>query len=160
MAGPPNGAPSPEIRQFVEDLGLQYESDGIPRMAGRLVGWLHICEPPQQTASELAEALGASAGSISSATRTLIQIGILERVGVPGQRSAAFRLVGCPGTSHLRWAFAGTRERRQLVERGVELVEGQGAEAATRLRAHLEFLRFIERELPSLIERWEEECAA
>ena len=31
-------------------------------MAGRMWGWLLICEPPEQTAADLAEALQASRG--------------------------------------------------------------------------------------------------
>ncbi len=160
MAGSASPGPSPEIRQFIEDLGLQYEAEGIPRMAGRLLGWLLICEPPLQTAAELAEVLGASAGSISPATKTLLQLGMVERVGIPGQRSDAFRLVACAGAEHLRRLLVRAGNRRRLIEHGVELVEEQGSEAAPRLRTHLAFLQFIERELPPLINRWERESVA
>jgi hypothetical protein len=147
----------PEIRQFLEDMGMLQEREGLPPMAGRLLAWLMVCDPPLQTAAELARVLGASAGSISSTTRLLVQLGFVDRVAIPGQRSAAFRLCDCLGPEHLNRILVGTTEKRRLIERGVGLLEGKPGSGAQRLRDHLGFLRFIERELPTLIERWERE---
>ena len=44
-------------------------------MAGRMWGWLLICEPPEQTAAEIAEALQASRGAISGTARILTTAG-------------------------------------------------------------------------------------
>ena len=33
-------------RQFAEEVGRVFEQFGIARMAGRLLGWLLICDPP------------------------------------------------------------------------------------------------------------------
>ncbi|MBA3470937.1 MAG: hypothetical protein H0T53_14985 [Herpetosiphonaceae bacterium] len=60
-------------RQFVEKVGLLYEQVGLQRMAGRILGWLLICDPPAQSAADLAAALDASKGSISGITRQLFQ---------------------------------------------------------------------------------------
>lgn len=49
-------------------------------MVGRALGWLLVCEPPEQSAAELAETLQASKGSISTATRVLLRLGFIERV--------------------------------------------------------------------------------
>ena len=145
------------MRQFVHDAGLLFEEEGLPPMAGRLLGWLLLCEPPHQTAAELVEGLEASAGSISSMTRLLVQTGVVERIAVPGIRSAAFRLHCDGGPEHLRRILHKTRRRRELYERGLELLAGRPAESGARLRDQLGFLRFIEREMPVLIERWERE---
>jgi DNA-binding transcriptional regulator GbsR (MarR family) len=148
-------AVSPELMQFIEDMALRYEEEGFPRMAGRLMGWLFVCDPPWQTAGELAEVLGASAGSISTMTRLLMQVGILERVAIPGQRSAAFQVK----TGAAREIMAGwqekTRKMRELLERGEEILQGEGEERVRRLRDQLEFHRFIERAFPELLECWD-----
>ncbi len=147
----------PETGQFVEDMGLLYEDEGLPPMAGRLMGWLLICDPSHQTAAELAEVLGASGGSISQTTRLLIQLGFLDRIAIPGQRSAAFRLrpKACP--EHMSQILQRTSVKRELLERALELLAGRPPEDAQRLNDHLGFLRFIERELPALIARWDKE---
>jgi hypothetical protein len=73
--------------QLVEDTGLHFESAGLPRMTGRVLGWLSICHPLQQAAAELAAASSASSGSISTTARSLVHMGF-RRAGRGAQRSA------------------------------------------------------------------------
>ena len=81
-----------EERNFVEEVGLFFEQTGMPRMAGRILGWLLISDPPHQSTDELAGGLIASKGSISTNTRLLIQIGLIERLSLPGVRHDYFRI--------------------------------------------------------------------
>ena len=146
---------TPELDQFVEDMALRYEDEGFPPMAGRLAGWLLVCDPPWQTASELADVLGASPGSISTMTRMLIQCGLVERVAVPGQRTAAFQMK----TGAAREVMAGwqtkTTKMRDLLRRGLGLLEGQSDERRQRILEQLDFHEFIERALPELLSGWD-----
>ncbi|HWI22672.1 MAG TPA: hypothetical protein VNT22_08670 [Baekduia sp.] len=56
-------------------------------MAGRVAGWLLVCDPPQQTAAEIAEALQASRGAVGTAVTMLDSWGIIHRSRPPGERS-------------------------------------------------------------------------
>jgi DNA-binding transcriptional regulator GbsR (MarR family) len=81
------------IERFVEELGILLELEaGTARMVGRTLGWLLVCEPPEQSAAELAEMLQASKGSISTATRVLLRMGLVERVRFRGERFDRFRV--------------------------------------------------------------------
>ena len=44
---------------------------GFPPMVGRLIGYLAVCDPPEQSIAELAEALLASRSAIAGAVKTL-----------------------------------------------------------------------------------------
>jgi hypothetical protein len=80
------------IERFVEEVGVQFELDaGAPRMVGRVFGWLLVSDPPEQSAAEVAERLQASKGSISTATRVLLRLGLIERVRLRGERFDRFR---------------------------------------------------------------------
>jgi len=80
------------LERFVEELGVLLEAEaGTPRMVGRTLGWLLVCDPAEQSAAELAQALQASKGSISTATRVLLRMGIVERVRIRGERFDRFR---------------------------------------------------------------------
>ncbi|MFC2034422.1 GbsR/MarR family transcriptional regulator, partial [Chloroflexota bacterium] len=79
-------------KHFVEEVGVVFEQTGMPRMAGRIFGCLLISDPPHQSTDQLAEDLMASKGSISSMTRLLIQINLIERLSLPGVRHDYFRL--------------------------------------------------------------------
>jgi DNA-binding transcriptional regulator GbsR (MarR family) len=146
-----------EERHFVEDVGLFFEQLGYPRMAGRILGWLLICDPPQQSSEELAQALQASKGSLSTMTRLLIQIGLVERVALPGERRDYFRLK--PGA----WRRLITVQMQvmtglhQVVERGLALVDHRDPAHQQRLREAHDLYAFLERELPALLRRWDEE---
>jgi DNA-binding transcriptional regulator GbsR (MarR family) len=71
-------------------MGRFFEAGGIARMAGRVWAMLLVMDEPQVSAAELQEALGASAGSISGATRSLLDLGLIERVNVRGERRDYF----------------------------------------------------------------------
>ena len=68
--------------------------DGIygSKTAGRILGWLMICEPPHQSSQEMVETLETSAGSVSTQTRLLISLGLVETVTFLGDRSNYYQL--------------------------------------------------------------------
>jgi len=141
---------------FVEEVGLFFEQSGMPRMAGRILGWFLLSDPPHQSLDELVEALMASKGSISTTTHLLIQIGLIERISLPGVRRAYFRIR--PGA--LQHSLKQSAERvtilRKLAERGLELLEGKDPLARQGLEEMRDMYAFFEREYPALLERWEQ----
>ncbi len=144
-------------RQFVEQVGLLFEQLGGTRMDGRVMGWLLICDPPRQSAGELAEALMASKGSISTATRQLVQMGVVERLSLPGQRRDYF-IIKRDGMDKLIYKrLAVMTEFRRLFEQGMELLRGKNPELRKRLEIIHGMYAFFEREMPALMERWERE---
>ncbi len=82
--------------RFIEGMGLALEEDRLPRIAGRLVGLL-IVSPRPQRFDHLAERLRVSRGSISTNTRLLENMGVIERVTRPGDRRDYFRINEQPG---------------------------------------------------------------
>ena len=142
------------LRHLVEDVSIVFNELGLPRMAGRILGWLLICDPPHQSATELSTALGGSKGSISSMTRLLIQVGLIERMCLPQDRITYYRIK--PGAWHEIMSNRMTHltSMRQLIKRGLELVPQQNTEVRRRLREIHDFYAFFERELPLLLDRW------
>ena len=73
------------VARFVERMGLLTEADGLPRIAGRIFGFL-LVQPAECSLDDMASALGVSKASISTDTRRLEQLGFLERSSRPGDR--------------------------------------------------------------------------
>ncbi|MFC2007063.1 GbsR/MarR family transcriptional regulator [Chloroflexota bacterium] len=146
-----------EEKRFVEEVGSVFEALSLPRMTGRVIGWLLICDPPHQSPDELAEALMASKGSISTTTRLLIRIGMIERLSLPGVRHTYFRIK--PGVFHylLKQEVDLTTTFRQLAERGLELTRNNSPQSRQILIEMHSMYTFFEREFPALLERWEQE---
>ena len=151
--------PRAEEKQFVEEVGIVFEQSHLPRMAGRIIGWLLISDPPHQSTSELAEALMASKGSISTMTRLLIRIGLIERLSLPGVRHDYFRIQ--PGAWHqmIKQSRDHLTASRQLTERGLELVKDKNPLTRQWLEEMRDMNAFFEQEFPALFQRWEKEAA-
>jgi DNA-binding MarR family transcriptional regulator len=149
--------PDKKLRQYVEDVALAFEAMGLPRMMGRVFGWLLIADPPEQTFAELTEALGASKGSISTATRGLIQGKLIERASIPGQRRDIYRVRQGGWAEILRQRQSMTTQMRLLAERGLALLDDAAPERKKYLAEMHSLYAFFEREMPALIDRWEKE---
>ena len=76
---------------FIERMGLAAESDGLSRIAGRLFGALTLHSEPRSL-DDLAEQLGVSKASISTEARRLVERGVAERIGKPGDRRDYYTL--------------------------------------------------------------------
>ena len=141
-------------REFVEEQGLLWEGSGLPRIAGRILGWLLICQPAEQTAADLASALSASKGSISTNTRLLLQLGIIERTSRLGQRAILYRIAPGAWGRVVRNEQARVTLFREGAERGLALLDGVADAERTRLEEFRNLFAFIEREYPLLLEHY------
>ncbi|MBE9098734.1 GbsR/MarR family transcriptional regulator [Vacuolonema iberomarrocanum] len=146
-----------EQAQFLEEMGLMFENVGMPRMAGRVFGWLLISNPPLQSSGELVDVLQASKGSISTMTRLLIQIGLIERVSLAGDRRDYFQIKPNAWTQLTQQQMVRVTAFRKLAERGLELLTDSDVELQQRLQEMWKIHAFWERELPQIHQRWEQE---
>lgn len=80
---------------FIEQMGMTAQADGLPRISGKVLGLL-IIETGPFSFSELAERLAVSRGSVSTNTRLLESLNMIERVSKLGQRGDFFQLVKNP----------------------------------------------------------------
>lgn len=148
---------SEEQQHFVEDFGLALEQAGLPRMMGRLWGYLLISDPPHQSAEDLAKALQASRGSISTTTRSLMQMGLIDKVSFPGERRDYFRIRSGVWADLLERRTRIVSDWRQMAERGLEVMDSEEPETLLRLQEMRDIMAFYEQELPALTERWRKE---
>lgn len=141
---------------FIEQVGLLFEEVGMVRMAGRILGHLLICDPPHQSSAQLAEALMASKGSISTNTRLLMQFGVIEKVRLPGHRGHYFRIRDGAWPQLIERELQFVRMVRQLADEGLELLADADATEPQRgrMRDFREVFAFFEREYPTIIEHW------
>lgn len=147
-----------EEKKFVEEVGIAFEQTGIPRMAGRIFGWLLISDPPYQSPDQLASALMASRGSISTMTRLLMQMGLIERVGMPGVRHDNFRIRENALQHLVRHGLKEEIETfHQLAMTGLNSLKYQSPLTRQWLEDMHNMYSFLEHEFPLLLKRWEQE---
>jgi DNA-binding transcriptional regulator GbsR (MarR family) len=146
---------SPDEREFVDRMGLFMEKSGGPRTMGRLYGWLMICDPPHQSLTELATALGVSKASISTTARLLQDAGMIERHPAP-KRGHEYRITPGGWTQVMQVQFAGVRKAAETLEFGLSVLRPDRAEQRARLEESLDFFAFTAQEADGFIQRWEE----
>ncbi len=105
--------------------------------------------------SELAEVLQASKGSISTMTRMLIQIGLIERISLPGDRRDYFQIKPNAWSQMTKQRLAQITAFRELAEKGLDLLKNASPHQQQRLQEMRDIHAFLEREMPRLDERWE-----
>lgn len=79
------------ISDFIEKMGLISQADGLPRIAGRILGALIMSDEPFSF-SQLSELLAVSRASVSTNTRLLVNLGMIERTTKRGERQDYFKL--------------------------------------------------------------------
>lgn len=120
------------VSDFIERLGLIAQADGIPRIAGRILGLLVIHGGPFSFA-ELAERLKASRGSISTNTRLLEHLGIIERVSKAGERQDYFQIRTDPYVELMRGYLGRMHKATEVVAEAQQKLPGDWKDSQRRL---------------------------
>jgi DNA-binding transcriptional ArsR family regulator len=148
--------PTDDEITFADHVGRFYARRyAFPPMVGRLVGYLAICEPPEQSIAELAEALLASRSAISGALKTLESMRYIRRTRTAGERMDRVRLdMSSPQASG--FDVAEYEELGALAREGLQVI-GEDAPAARRavLAGMAAFADFLVARLPQLQREWE-----
>lgn len=140
-AGPAEAAP---ILAWVERAGEFFEVNyGMPPITGRIVGWLLICDPAEQSAGEIAAAIVASRASLTTNMRALIASGLVRRLRRAGDRTAYYRVDAEAWEAVIRDRVARLAAIDRLTEAGLRLV-GRASARAARLRATHEVFAWFE----------------
>ena len=142
---------TPGEGRFVDEMGHFLSSLGMTPMAGRMWGWLLICEPAEQTAAEIAEALHASRGAISGTARLLSTSGLVKRTTRRGDRREYFSAPPEGLDLMLSNAAGIYRQMRAIAERGLEAIADRPAASKARLQEFHDVMAFVEREVPRVI---------
>lgn len=141
-------------RRYVEDVALFFEEGGLPRIAGRILGLLLICAPPHRSPAELATEVEASKASVSTMTRMLLGAGLIERVGIPGERATYYQLADDGFERRFETLMRTLTGFRPLAERGLRVLADAPPQQRKRLANMAALYAFLEEEIPDLIARW------
>lgn len=126
----------PATERFVERMGRHFEADRVPRIGGRLFGYLLLQDEPK-TLEDLADALQVSKASVSTNARMLEQWGLLERVTRPGDRRD-FYIASADQTRTLELRLERFREWSTLLREACETLPSCKPAARQRLETMLE----------------------
>jgi len=148
--------PEDAIAEFVEQMGLILQAEGLPRIAGRIMG-LMIMHGGPFGSNELAERLSVSRASISTNTRLLEDLGVIERTATPGDRQDYFRLSRQPYARMLRGVVRRMGRAREVVDNTQEALPEDMTETHDRLQELDAFYEALMESFLNVIDAWEAE---
>ena len=139
------------VQQFVERMALICEKEGMPRIAGRIFGYL-LATDQTFSLEDLAERLQASKASVSTNARMLEQFGMIRRVSVLGDRRDFYRVQDDPWEQMLRVAQGRWREMVNVFTEAAQRLPEPAGRA--RMDQAARFHRLLIQECDALFETW------
>lgn len=145
---------------FADHAGRLYARRyGFPPMVGRLLGYLAICDPREQSIAELADALLASRSAITGAVKSLETVHLVQRSRSAGERMDRIRI---DLTSPQAFGFDISEyvEQSELAREGLNVLKGTPIERRAVLLHWKAFADFLAENLPTLEKQWKAHRAA
>ena len=139
---------------FADHVGRFYARQyAFPPMAGRLLGFLLVCDPPQPSIDELSEALLASRSAVTGAVKLLESYQLAHRTRIAGER---FDRVSLDPTSQQPQNFDAAihHEHAALFSEGLALLADATPERRAPLEEMVALAEFLSERLPALREEW------
>jgi MarR family len=154
------GVPSDEEITFADHTGRFYARRyGMAPMVGRLLGYLAVCDPREQSIAELADALLASRSAIAGAVNTLETLRLIKRSRAAGERMDRVR-VDMSSPQATGFDISEYREQGELAQEGLRLLADAPPERRAILLEWAAFADFLVERLPVLEQEWKERRAA
>jgi DNA-binding MarR family transcriptional regulator len=139
---------------FADHAGRFYARQyAMAPMVGRLVGYLAVCEPREQSIAELAEALLASRSAIAGAVKTLENLGLIRRTRAAGERMDRVR-ISMASAQAMGFDVSEYREQGELAREGLRAIAGAPLERRAVLLEWAAFADFLTERLPLLEKDW------
>jgi DNA-binding transcriptional regulator GbsR (MarR family) len=84
--------PQDDLQNFTETLTKIYIASGLPHSMSKVLVYLTLCIPAQQTAPDIQKNLALSAGSVSTALNSLVRTGLIARSKKLGDKHYFYEL--------------------------------------------------------------------
>ena len=146
--------PSDEEITFADHTGRFYARRyGMAPMVGRLVGYLAVCDPREQSITELADALLASRSAIAGAVNTLESLGLIRRSRAAGERMDRV-CIDMSSPRAMGFDPSEYQEQGELAREGLRVLGDAPPERRAILLEWEAFADFLVKRLPVLEQEW------
>ena len=139
--------------EFIEQMGVYAQADGLSRIAGRMFAYFIITGGPHSF-SDVAEKLQVSRASISTNARILESFGAIERTSRAGDRQDYFKLAADPFSRMLEGSMMRILRAERLVTQTLDNLSASESASRARLNEMLEFYGIARKSTEDVIRQW------
>lgn len=141
---------------FADHVARVYaDKYGLAPVAGRLVGYLSVCQPMEQSINDIAKVLLTSRSAITGAIKTLDNMKLIQRTRPAGTRADLFSL-NPPDWRDTGFQADEYLQNATLAREGLELLQDATPERREPLEITLSMNTFLAERLPQLYDEWRE----
>ena len=145
---------------FADHMGRFYATRyAFPPMVGRLLGYLAVCDPSEQTIAELADALLASRSAITGAAKALETMHVIRRSRSAGERMDRIR-IDLSSPQAMGMDITEYQEMGQLAREGLEALKDAPEGRRAVLFEMSAFADFLLEQMVQFEQGWKERRAA
>ncbi len=145
---------------FADHMGRFYARRyGFPPMLGRLIGYLSVCDPPDQSIGELAGALLASRSAIAGAVKGLEVLHVVRRSRAAGERMDRVR-IDLSSPRAMGMDVSEYEELREMAREGLEVLHDAPIERRAVLLEVAAFADFLMEQMQRMQQEWDARRAA
>jgi len=146
--------PSDSEITFADHAGRFYARRyGMAPMVGRLIGYLAVCDPREQSITELADALLASRSAIAGAVNAVENLGLIQRSRAAGERMDHVR-IDMSSTQAMGFDVSEYQELAGLAREGLGVLADTPPERRAVLMELAAFADFLVGRVPVLEQEW------
>jgi DNA-binding transcriptional regulator GbsR (MarR family) len=138
---------TPDQQTFIERFSTIAVDAGVAPSMGKVMAYMMICQPKEQSAESIQSALRLSVGSVSTALSILMRTGIIERSLIKGTRRYVYVFKEDAVEAMTRRKLASIVSARKVIEEGLRLPQADG-----RMDAVLKVYKAFERHTAGIIE--------
>ena len=143
---------TPELNKFIESLGRYFESYGIPRIGGRILGLLLIAHEPL-SAEAISAILKVSRASVSTNFRLLSLVGLAEKVSFPADRTTYYIFPEAGFEKTVTVEIQSLADIKRLAEQGLNALPS-GDSARGRMEMLIQWSDFLSQVWQNALIEW------
>lgn len=143
-----------EQKQLIEKVGIYHEQQGFPPVTGRIMGLLYVSDQPYLSFEEIVETLNISKSATSNALQLLQQMRLIDYTTYPGDRKRYFGALLENWHEELMNKMESILGFSKLLRQANELRGKVNPEMNEKVQERIEFLEFLSKEVPALLQKW------
>jgi len=141
-------------KQLIEKIGVHLESEGLSPAAARIMALLVVADEVEITFDDIYQSLSISKSTASSAINMLLTMGRIEYITKPGDRRRYFRSKVGNWFNDFEGKIIQVRNAKLMFKEVLEQRTKDTKEFNRSLAMLINFMDFMEAEMPALIEKF------
>lgn len=144
-------------KKLIERIGVQMEKMGNPPAPSRIQALLLVSPVTELSFDEIRESLNLSKSATSNAINLLMNNKQIDYITRPGERKRYFKNTIASWRTSMEDAFEKLTVGADIFEEVLKQRPAETPEFNHSLREIIDFMRFVNEEMPKLYKKWQEE---